>query len=130
MDKGQAIHQFWSSFGLAAIDENSAYDSRVMEKMPDKNRYITYEVAESNFLGQQMLTGNLWFRETSWEAAEKKAQAIAAFIGYGGITIPIEGGYLRIMLPVNSTIIRRMPAEDDSWRRILITIAVDFLTAT
>ena len=29
MDKAQALHQFWSSFGLEAIDELSAYDSGI-----------------------------------------------------------------------------------------------------
>ena len=130
MDKAQALHLFWSSFGLTAIDENSDYDSKARDIFRDKNRYITYEVGESNFLGPQTLTANLWFRETSWAAIEAKAKAIAAFIGYGGKTFAIEGGFLRIMLPLNTTIYRRMPAEDNTWRRILITVAVDFLTAT
>ena len=37
MDKSQAVHDFWSSFGLTAYDENAVPDNA---QMP----YITYSV--------------------------------------------------------------------------------------
>lgn len=131
MDKAQALHLFWNSFGLPAIDENSAYDTQVLEQLNIGYPRITYEVASGN-LGEyaQTLTGSIWYRDTSWEACEKKAKAISAFIGWGGKIIPVDGGYLRIMLPNNSIIYRRVPDPDDSIRRISFNIAVDFLTAT
>lgn len=42
MDRAQAIHSFWNSFGLKAYDENTVPDNA---KLP----YITYEVAVSSF---------------------------------------------------------------------------------
>lgn len=130
MDKAQALHQFWSSFGVPAIDESSAYDTRVLEQLNIGYPRITYEVAESNLGEPQMLTASLWYRETSWAAAEAKAQQISAFIGWGGKTLKIDGGYMKIMLPQNTTIFRRMADENDSLRRIVFNIMVDYLTAT
>lgn len=130
MDKAQMLHLFWNSFGVRAIDENSAYDPKVLEQLGISYPRITYEVAESNLGEPQQLTASLWYRNTSWQAAETKAKAIASFIGWGGKTLPIDGGYMRIMLPRDTTIFRRMSDEDDSLRRIVFNIMVDYLTAT
>ena len=130
MDKAQVLHLFWNSFGVPAIDENSAYDTQVLEQLGIGYPRITYEVAESNLGEPVQLTASIWYRNTSWYAAETKAKAIAAFIGWGGRTLPIDGGYMRIMLPRDTTIFRRMSDEDDSLRRIVFTISVDYLTAT
>ena len=131
MDKAQVLHLFWSSFGLPAIDENSAYDRAAMQEQGITFPYISYEVASGNLSEfNQQLTGNLWYRSTSWKDCEEKAQEIADAIGYGGKIFPVNGGYLRIMLPLNSIIYRRVADPDDSIRRISFTIAVDFLTAS
>lgn len=130
MDKSQALHLFWSSFGIPAIDETGAYDTQVLEQLGIGYPRITYEVAESNLGEPVMLTASLWYRQTSWAAAEAKAQQISAFIGWGGKTIPIDGGYMRFMLPRDTIIFRRMADEDDSLRRVVFNIAVDYLTAT
>lgn len=131
MTKAQALHLFWSAFGLKAIDENSAYDTAVMEEQGITYPYISYEVA-AGALGEvnQLLTGSIWYRSTSWSGAEEKAKEIADWIGYGGKIIPVDGGYLRIMLPENSIIYRRMEDPDDSIRRIVFNLSVDYLTAT
>lgn len=130
MDKAQALHQFWSSFGVPAIDESSAYGTKVLEQLNIGYPRITYEDAESNLGEPVALTASLWYRETSWAAVEAKAQQISAFIGWGGKTLKINGGYMKIMLPQNTTIFRRMADEDDSLRRIVFNIMVDYLTET
>lgn len=130
MDKAQALHLFWSSFGIPAIDENSAYDTKVLTQLGIGYPRITYEVAEGNIGEPIQLSASLWYRDTSWTAAETKAKAIAACIGFGGKTIQIDGGYLKIMLPLGTAIFRRMSDPDDSLRRIVFTISVDYLTAT
>lgn len=129
MNKAQALHLFWSRF-LPAIDESSAYDKGVLAQQGFSFPYITYEVAESNLGLPQQLTGSIWYRSTSWEDAELKAKEIADWIGWGGKVLPVDGGYIKIMLPNGGTIYRRMADPDDSLRRIVFTIAVDFLTAT
>ena len=125
MDKAQALHSFWSSFQLTAIDEHSAYDESM--EFPSNN-YITYEVQTANIGNSAALTASLWYRSTSWEDISKKADESAAYIGYGGKVIAIDGGYIWIKL--GSPFAQRMPVEQDSIRRIILNISVDFLTAT
>lgn len=131
MTKAQVLHLFWSSFGLKAIDENSAFDTATMEQLGIDFPYITYEVA-SAALGEynQQLTGNIWYRSTSWAGAETKAKEIADWIGYGGRIFPVDGGFIKIMLPENTIIYQRIADPDDSIRRITFNIAVAYLTAT
>lgn len=124
MDKAQALHEFWSSFGIKAFDELSAYDKNM--SLPD--RYITYEVQTANFESPVGLTASLWYHSTSWAEISQKADQIAAYIGYGGKLLPVDGGYIWIKL--GSPFARRMSVEDDdSIRRIYINIAVEYLTA-
>lgn len=130
MDKAQALHLFWSSFGIPAIDENSAYDTKVLQQLGIGYPRITYEVGEGNLGEPQLLTASLWYREPSWAAAEAKAQQIANRLGWGGKTVKVDGGYLRLMLPRDTIIFRRMADEDSDLRRIVFNLAVDFLTAT
>ena len=124
MDKAQALHQFWSSFGLTAIDEYSAYDSTI--DLP--SNYIAYEVQTSNFGDSVALTASLWYRSTSWAEISQKADEIAEYIGWGGKIIPIDHGYMWIKL--GTPFAQRMSDEDDSIRRIYMNISVDFLSAT
>jgi hypothetical protein len=118
------LHQFWSSFNLTAIDELSAYDTTL--NLP-KN-YITYEVQTANLGDSVALTASLWYRSTSWADITQKADEIAEYIGYGGKVIQIEGGYIWIKL--GRPFAQRMAVEDDSIRRIILNINVDYLTAT
>lgn len=124
MDKARTLDQFWSSFGLLAFDENSGYDETL--DIPD--RYITYEVQTGNFGDPVALTASLWYRSASWAEISRKADEIAAYIGYGGRMIAIDGGYLWVKL--RSPFAQRMPVEqEDGIRRIVLNITVDFLTA-
>ena len=124
MDKAQALHNFWSSFNLTAIDELSAYDST--NDLPDN--YITYEVQTSNFGDSVSLSASLWYRSTSWAAISQKADEIANFIGWGGRLYAVTDGYVWIKL--GSPFAQRMAAEQDNIRRIVLNISVDFLSAT
>jgi len=123
MNKPQAIQQFWSSFGLAAIDEQSAYD----EKMELPSNYITYELQTSNFGDPISLTASLWYYTTSWKEISDKANEIAEYIGYGGRFIAVDGGYIWIKL--GTPFAQRMAVEQENYRRIIMNISVDFLTA-
>lgn len=123
MDKAQAIHQFWSSFDLTAIDEQSAYDEKI--DLPDN--YITYELQTSNFGDPLSLTASLWYYTTSWKDITDKADEIARYIGYGGKIIAVDGGYIWIKL--GTPFAQRMATEQENYRRIILSITVDFLTA-
>ena len=128
MDKAQALHSFWSSFSWDAIDEQSAYDTKTMEDFGSPDRYITYEVATGSLGEPVALSASLWLHSTSWAVISQKADEIAAYIGYGGRMIPVDNGYLWIKL--GNPFAQRMPDESErDFRRILLNISVDFLTA-
>lgn len=123
MNKAQALQEFWSSFGLTAIDEQSAYDETI--DLP--TNYITYEVQTAGFDNEVSLSASLWYYSTSWVDITQKADEIAAYIGYGGKVIAIDGGYIWIKL--GSPFSQRMAVEQENYRRIILNITVDYLTA-
>lgn len=125
MNKVQALQAFWSSFGLAAFDEQSAYDERT--ELPEN--YITYEPVLSNLTGETVsMTASLWYHTTSWAAITQKADAIAAAIGYGGKVLRIDGGYIWIMQ--GTPFAQPMAAERDDYRRMILNIQAAYMTAT
>lgn len=129
MDKAQAIHTFWSSFDWEAIDEQSAYDTGTMKDLGDPDRYITYEVITGSLGNPLMLTASLWHRSTSWATITNKADEIAAYIGYGGLVFAVDGG--RLWIKLGQPFAQRMAAEAGyDMRRIVLSIEVDYLTAT
>lgn len=121
MDKSQAVHSFWSKFGIPAYDENSVPDDAVMP-------YITYNVITNNFDRPVQMNGSIWYRSTSWEDVSKKADEISEYIGYGYSIQKIDGGYLRIVRGDNFA--QRMNDPDDTMvRRIFIILEAEFMTA-
>lgn len=124
MNKAQAIHNFWSSFDLLAIDEQSAYDERDIE-LPAN--YITYELQTANFGDPIQLSASLWYYSTSWEEITEKTNEIAVYIGYGGRMLEVDGGYIWVKL--GSPFAQRMAVEQENYRRMILNITVDFLTA-
>ena len=120
MDKGQAYQSFWGSFGIPAYDENTVPDEATLP-------YITYEEIEGNFEKSLYPSASVWYRDTSWAAIEAKCKEIAAYIGYGGLTIPIDGGLMFIVQ--GSPFSYRASDDKDDIRRKNINIAVEFFTA-
>jgi hypothetical protein len=119
MNKAQAIHSFWSSFGLPAYDENTVPDKA---KMP----YITYSVSESEFEYPTALTGSLWYRSPSWEDITLKSYEISKYISLSGKLIQLDDGKLWIYR--GSPFAQRMADTDDTVRRIVINIVAEFFT--
>lgn len=121
MNKEQAIHSFWSGFGLEAYDENQVPADAMMP-------YITYSVSTSSLDSPVQLHGSLWYHSTSWRDISLKSQEIAAAIGYGHKIIKLDDGYLYITK--GTPFAQRMsdPA-DANIRRIYINLTVEFLTA-
>lgn len=121
MDKAQALHSFWSGFGLTAYDEQTVPDGAVLP-------YITYETITDSLDHQLRLTGSLWYRSRSWKDITDKAQAIADYIGPGGVNLPYEGGSLWITRGL-SFAQRIADPNDDGIRRIYLSINAEFLGA-
>lgn len=122
MNKAQAIYNFWSSFGLPAYDQYSVPDNA---QFP----YITYEVATDSIGYPVPLTGNLWYRSTSWKEISDKAEEIAQYITNKGYILEnVDGGYCYINK--GSVFAQRMnDPSDDLVKRIYLNIIVEYLTA-
>lgn len=125
MDKAQAIHSFWSGFGLTAYDELTYYDLEDGVDFP----HITYNLLTDAVGDSVTLDGNVWYRSTSWETITKKVDEIAAYIGTGGKVIPIDTGY--VWIRQGTPFSQRVAAENDDKliRRVVIQIDVEYLTA-
>lgn len=124
MDKAQAIHGFWSSFGLTAYDESTVPTGEDAPDFP----YITYSVSTDSIGNDISLNGSLWYRSTSWAAISKKAEEIERYLYEYSQPIKIDGGYL--WLKRGSPFAQRMSdPNDDMIRRVYINITAEFLTA-
>ena len=128
MDKAKALYTFWAGFGIPAIDEQSAYDTSVMDELQISYPYLSYETAVSELDEPVALSADLWYKSTSWAGIEAKAQEIANAIGYGGKMIPYDGG--AIWIKRGTPVYQRMSAENVfDIRRIQININAEFLSA-
>lgn len=124
MDKEQGLHSFWSGFGIPAYDERTVPTGKDAPEMP----YITYEIVTDNINHPVAITGSLWYRSTSWQHITEKQHEIENEIGYGGKIIALDRGYLWITR--GAPFAQRMSDDtDDSVRRIIINLMVEYLTA-
>lgn len=122
MDKSQALHSFWSGFGLIAYDEHTVPDNAVMP-------YITYSMSNGALDDRLPISASLWYRTASWKEISEKADEIAAAIGYGGIIQKIDSGFMYIVRGMPFA--QRMGDPEDSLiRRIYMNVVVEFFTAT
>lgn len=125
MIKEAAIHNFWSSFGLAAFDENTVIDP-VTGKKPSMP-YITYDIVTGN-LGQECyMNASIWYRSSSWTSITEKKNEIERRFGYGEIIEEIDGGYVRLWKgsPFSQ---RGNDPEDAGVRVINLNLVAEFCT--
>lgn len=122
MNKEQAIHTFWSGFGIPAYDEQTVPDNA---KMP----YITYRVVTDSIGNVCNLIGSIWYRSTSWKEVSDKAAEVAQAVGqYGFTKLKLDDGY--VWFTKGAPFAQRMsdPASD-MIRRIYLNVQAEFLTA-
>lgn len=122
MDKAQALHNFWSSFGIPAYDALTVPDDA---QMP----YITYEVSTDSFDNQVFLTASIWYNNFSWkDVTEKSEQVAKAIYDLHPSGIKIDNG--RLLIFRGSPFAIRMNDDRDKMiRRIVLNIVAEFLTA-
>ena len=122
MNKEQAIHAFWKSFGISAYDETS---------VPDDAEYprITYTVPSDSLGNVCNMNANIWYRSNSWEGATNMCNQIAERIkGQGHLSLPFDRGY--IYLCGGTPFAQRMDEpSDDMIKRIYINVQVEYLCA-
>ena len=121
MTKGQAIQNFWESFGLVAYDETSVPDDAPFP-------YITYSVKTDSLDNLVMVNVSLWYRSYSWKEISEKTEEIArAIVKMNPPSVKIDGGRLYITKGVPFA--QRMREEsDDTIRRMLLNVNYEFLT--
>lgn len=121
MTKGAALQAFFSQF----------MDAYAASAVPDDVTfpYLTYELITSAWDGGEVgLTVNLWYYTEGEKAPNDKTQEISVAIGYGGVTIPCDGGY--IWLKRGTPFCQSLTEENDrSIKRRYINITVEYLTA-
>lgn len=124
MDKEQALHFFWSGFGIPAIDEQSSYDEPSMDELSYNYPRITYEVGVGELDAPVTLAADLFYRDTSWPAITQKAHEIAAAMP---TKINYDSGQLWIKR--GSPIYQRMAADNTfNIRRIHFNIIAEYLS--
>lgn len=119
MTKEQALHSFWSQFGLKAYDENTVPDNA---KLP----YITYETQTGSFGDVISLSASLWYLGKSWKDITEKAEQINKKLGLGGNIISFDDGALWITR--GTPFSKRMGDNNSSVRRIILNIQVEFIS--
>jgi len=125
MDKAQALHQFWSGFGIPAWDENTVPDDDDIRG----EKYIAYSVSTGSLDDVINLTAKIWDTNTSsWEFVENKAEEIAEYIAkMVPPTIPIENG--RLYITKGKPFSQRLSNPNELVRGNYINIQAEFLTA-
>lgn len=125
MDKAQAIHEFWSSFGIPAYDEHTLPTGANRPSTP----YITYSVSTGALNSILLLTASVWYHDTSWINVSEKVDEIAEKLGRNGFYIQeLDDGYLWIVQ--GDPFAQRMSdPDDDLLRRIYLNVTAEFLTA-
>lgn len=120
MNKEQALHQFWSSFGVPAYSVETVPDGAVMP-------YITYEVATDSIGNTVPMLASIWSRSYSWEEVTALANDVAAHIVY--MTPPtIELNEGRLYITKGSPFAQRVADDDDAIRRIVLSIDAEYMT--
>jgi hypothetical protein len=124
MDKEQALHKFWSGFGLTAYDENTVPDDALTT---NGGKYLTYNVATAALDEPTPLYANLWYKSSSWAEITAKANEIAGKISLVGSFTDYDDGTLWITR--GRPFSQRMPDDDDTIRRIYVNVTAEFISA-
>lgn len=120
MTKNKALFAWFNEF-MPFYRASSVPDDVIMP-------YGTYEYIESAFdAGEVGLTVNLFFRTESEAIPDEKAQELSKRIGYSGVMIPCDEGY--IWLKRGSPFCQSLTYENDpAIKRRYINITAEHLT--
>lgn len=117
MDKVQALHSFWSSFGIKAYDESTVPDDA---KMP----YITYEVTVGDYGEDVASSASVWYYGDSWKPIEDKMKQIDEGLPNGGTCVSYDEG--NIWIKRGAPYKQRVPDSNDMVRRYYINVMIEY----
>lgn len=88
INTAQALHEFWSGFGLPAYMVNTIPDDATMP-------YITYSIVETEPFEPSTHYAQVFYRATTNAELLAKVDEIKDVIG-GGVLVECDGGYIAI----------------------------------
>ena len=120
MTKGAALQSFFNSI-MPAYAETSVPDDAAFP-------YLTYQLSTNAWdNGETAFAINMWFYTTSEAIPNAKAQELSDVIGYGGVTIPCDGGF--IWLKRGSPWCQNLQDDTDpNIKRRYINVTAEYLT--
>ena len=119
MNKYEALHSFWNSFGISAYEENTIPKDA---KLP----YITYEVVVNSLSeNQTALTAHVWDKSNGWKNLNSKVEEIGKALN--GTRLVCDEGYIVLYRgePFTNNI---TDAEDQTIKGKYLNITADFIT--
>lgn len=121
MNKEQALHNFFNSFGIIGYRTTAVPDDVIFP-------YLTYDTPLSSFEEDPVsITANLYCYTESEAVPDAKAEEIRQAIGMGGKVIPCDGGY--IWLKWGSPWCQSLTDDTNSTiKRRYMNITAEFLT--
>lgn len=120
MDRFQAIHSFWSNFGIPAYNQTSVPDNA---EFP----YITYDTAIGSLDDLIPLSASIWYKNTSLADLSRKTEEIYNYlVSHNPVLIKIDGGYLWLFK--NGIFAQDQASGADNVKAKYITIYGEFLT--
>ena len=120
MTKGAALQSFFNGI-MPAYAETSVPDDAAFP-------YLTYQLALNAWdSGETALAINMWFRTPSEAIPNAKAQELSDAIGYGGVTLPCDGGF--IWLKRGSPWCQNLQDDtDQNIKRRYINVTAEYMT--
>ena len=120
MTKGTALQSFFNSI-MPAYTETSVPDDAAFP-------YLTYQLSLNAWdSGETALSINMWFYTTSEAVPNAKTQELSDAIGYGGVTLPCDGGF--IWLKRGSPWCQNLQGDTDpNIKRRYINVTAEYMT--
>lgn len=122
MNKYEALHNFFSSFGVKAFEENSVPEEIRTGNMP----YITYEVVTSPFdIQNTALSCQIFYKTDSLMKINALTEKLAGALR-GGAKLRCDTGY--IILYPGTPFAQNRDSGDKTVKAKYITITADYIT--
>ena len=112
----EILYDFYSSFGVPAFVEGYVPDDNTAEL------YITYSLAQPEWLSQTTHYARVWHRSTSYAQITQLIDSISSRIGMG-ISFPADSG--SIYLFKDSQFIQFQNSDDLDWKIAYLSMIIE-----